>query len=101
MVVQLNLFGDEEVTDFDGEVMAERDMMLRWGILFTPTVMFMPEKAPENGTAAEAAVATMPGAFGKFTSLNLFRWVRAKGYEGDEPFQRYHIRMFNERKKSN
>ena len=91
-VVQMNLFGDEEVTDFDGEALPEKEMAQRWGVVFTPTILFMPEAAPAEGTAASASVATMPGAFGKWTTLNMFRWVRAKGYDGDEHFQKYHAR---------
>ena len=44
-----------------------------------------------------AAVVTMPGAFGKGTTLDLLNWVLEHGYEGDEPFQKYHARMINER----
>ena len=46
-VVQLNLHGDIEVTDFDGETLSEKDMARKWGILFTPTVMFLPEEVAE------------------------------------------------------
>ena len=95
-VVQMNLFGDEEVTDFDGEAMAEKEMARRWGVVFTPTILFMPDDAPEGGTAAAAAVSVMPGAFGKHTTLNVFRWVHEKGYDGDEHFQKYHARKFAE-----
>lgn len=101
MVVQINMFGDEEVTDFDGESLPEKEMVRRWNVLFTPTVLFMPETPPEDGTAAAAAVATMPGAFGKSTALDMYTWVLEKGYEGDEPFQKYHARMIEERQASN
>lgn len=93
MVVQYNMFGDEEVTDTDGQVLPEKQMVAKWGYLFTPTLVFMPEEVPEGKSAAQAAVATMPGAFGKWTFLNMFRWVREKGYQTDEPFQKYHARM--------
>lgn len=96
IVVQMNLFGDEEVTDFDGEAMAEKDMAKRWGVVFTPTILFMPENAPESGTAAQAAVAVMPGAFGKGTSKHMFQWVAEKGYESEEHFQKYHARKLSE-----
>ena len=95
-VVQYNMFGDEEVTDLDGEVLTEKTAARKWGYVFTPTLMFLPEDAPEGMTAAEAAVATMPGAFGKWTFLNMFRWVAEKGYEGEEHFQKYHARIINE-----
>ncbi|MEM1343405.1 MAG: thioredoxin family protein, partial [Pseudomonadota bacterium] len=61
VVVQLNMFGDEEVTDLDGEVMSEREAVRRWAVAFTPTVLFLPEEAAEETTVAEAAVEKMPG----------------------------------------
>jgi len=96
-VIQINMFGDVEVTDLDGTVMSEKDMVRRWGLLFTPTMIFLPEEAGEGATATQSAVATMPGAFGKSTTLDLLTWVRDKGYDGDEPFQKYHARMIEER----
>lgn len=96
MVVQYNMFGDEEVTDLDGEVLTEKTAARKWGYVFTPTIVFLPEEAPEGGTVAQAAVATMPGAFGKWTFLNMFRWVNEKGYESGEHFQHYHARIIAE-----
>lgn len=93
VVVQYNMFGDEEVTDLDGEAMTERQAIRRWGFAFTPTIVFLPEEAPGDGTVAQVAVQVMPGAFGKWTVLDMFRWVREKGYEGDEHFQKYHARQ--------
>ncbi len=96
VVVQMNLWGSEDVTDLDGEVMVEKDMARRWGIVFTPTVLFLPDEIPEGGLASEAAVAVMPGAFGKWTTLHMFQWVHEKGYEGEEHFQKYHARLIEE-----
>ena len=95
-VVQYNMFGDEEVTDLDGETLTEKTAARRWGLVFTPTMVFLPEEVPQSGTVADAAVAVMPGAFGKWTFLNMFRWVREKGYAGDEHFQTYHARKLQE-----
>lgn len=98
-VVQLNLHGDIEVTDFDGESLSEKDMARKWRVLFTPNIVFLPEEVPEGVNAAEAAVAIMPGAFGKGTSIDMFTWVAEKRYELDngEDFQRYHARRIQER----
>ncbi|WP_320177541.1 thioredoxin family protein [Roseovarius pacificus] len=98
-VVQLNLHGDREVTDLDGETMAEKNLLRKWGILFTPTVIFLPEEAPEGTTAQQAAVAVMPGAFQQGTTLDMYTWVNEKRYEmeNDEDFQRYHARRIKER----
>ena len=98
-VVQLNLHGDVEVTDFDGETLSEKAMARKWGILFTPTMMFLPEEVEEGLTAQQSAVAAMPGAFGKGTTLDMLTWVAEKRYalDSDEDFQRYHARMIQER----
>lgn len=96
-VVQINMFGDVEVTDFDGETMSEKDMVTRWNANFTPTLMFFPPAVAEDVTANQAAAVTMPGAFGRSTTLNLLNWVTEAGYQGEESFQRYHARILQER----
>lgn len=98
-VVQLNLHGDTDVTDFDGEVLSEKDIARRWNVLFTPTILFLPEEVDEGLTAQQAAVAVMPGAFGPGTTLDMFTWVAEKRYllDNGEDFQRYHARRIQER----
>ncbi|WP_281858732.1 thioredoxin family protein [Litoreibacter halocynthiae] len=98
-VVQLNLHGDTEVTDFDGEVLTEKAAARKWGLLFTPSILFMPEEVEDSQSAQAAAVAVMPGAFGVGTTLDMFTWVNEKRYEldSDEDFQRYHARRIQER----
>ncbi|MDF1670804.1 MAG: thioredoxin family protein [Roseovarius sp.] len=98
-MVQLNLHGDTEVVDFDGEVLSEKNAARKWGLLFTPSILFLPEEIAEGQNAAQAAVALMPGAFGPGTTLDMFTWVHEKRYdlEGDEDFQRYHARRIQER----
>ena len=101
--IQLELQGraiqpvrDEEVTDLDGKALVEKTAARRWSVVFTPTLIFLPETAPDGMTVAQAAVATMPGAFGKQTFLHMFQWVHEKGYETDEHFQKYHARKLDE-----
>lgn len=98
IVVQYNLFGDEEVTDLDGDVLTEKTAARKWRVVYTPTIMFLPEDPVLDKDTAKAAVSTMPGAFGKGTTLHMFQWVKEKGYEGDEHFQKYHARKLAERK---
>jgi len=97
-VVQYNLYGDEEVVDLDGSKLTEKTAARKWGVVFTPTILFMPEKAVAQLNAKQAAVAAMPGAFAKGTFLDMFTWVREKRYETDEDFQRYHARRIRERR---
>jgi thioredoxin-related protein len=97
-VVQFNLHGATEVTDFDGEVLSERDMARKWGLLFTPTMLFLPKEVDQT-PAPQAAVAMMPGAFGVGTTLDMMTWVNEERYlnQDEEDFQRYHARMIQER----
>ena len=99
-VIQLNLHGDLEVVDFDGDTLTEKQIARKWGILFTPSVIFLPEEVEEGKTAVQSAVAMMPGAFGRGTTLDMFTWVNEKRYalDSDEDFQRYHARRINERR---
>ena len=43
--------------------------------MFTPTILFMPERWTRGRARGEAAVATMPGAFEAGTTLDLLTWV--------------------------
>lgn len=95
-VVQINMFGDVEVTDFDGEALPEKDMVRKWGALFTPMLMFFPEQVSDDKPANQVTVAQMPGAFGRHTTFNLLNWIVEKGYEGEESFQKYHARKLAE-----
>jgi len=95
-VVQINMFGDVEVIDFDGTALAEKDMVRRWNALFTPMMIFMPSDVADDATAMSGAAAAMPGAFGKWTTLNLLNWIADEGYAGDEAFQRYHARVLQD-----
>ena len=92
-VVQINLHGSTEITDFDGETLTEAKMARKWGMLFTPTMIFMSKEVGEDKTAPQAAVAMVPGAFGPYTTYNMLQWVLEEGYNNpEEDFQRYHAR---------
>jgi len=100
-VVQLNLHGDLEVTDFDGEVLSEKDIARKWRILFTPSFMFLPENIDAKLDAAQASVAVMPGAFSAGMTFDLLTWVgNTKLYDTEEEgdFQRYHAKQFKLRR---
>ena len=73
--MQLNLHGDLEVTDFDGEVLSEKAMARKWNILFTPTVLYLPQEVDDGLTATEASISFMP-ALGRLTTLDMLTWVR-------------------------
>ena len=98
-IVQLDLWGAREVTDFDGQKMPEKKLAERWGVLFTPTIVFFREDLAEirGQWGPPLEVARMSLGFGANTFIDLFGWVRTKIYEQDRNFQRYHVARMAER----
>lgn len=90
-ILQLNLWGDREVKDFDGQVMAEKDLARKYRVNFTPTMQFFPENAAElqGKKGEEVEVARMPGYFRNFHFLAMFEYVWDKRYAKGQDFQRY------------
>jgi Thioredoxin-like domain len=101
-IVQLDLFGAREVTDFDGTKMSEAKLAERWGVMFTPTVVFLKDPLPADLKAwgQTLEVTRMSLGFGPATFYDLFTWVRAKVYERDRNFQRFHVARMAERGQS-
>jgi thioredoxin-related protein len=98
-IVQLDLWGSRDVTDFDGTKLTEKKLAERWGVMFTPTIVFFKEdiaaQAAKWGPPLE--VARLPLGFGPATFIDLFAWVRGRVYEKDPNFQRFHIGRMAER----
>lgn len=95
-IVQINMFGDLEVIDFDGEVLTEKEAIQKWGVMFTPTIFFFPEEVTEEAPANDVAVAYVPGALSRGMFYNMLSWVLDHGYDSDENFQKYHARILSE-----
>lgn len=91
VVLQLNLWGDREVTDFDGEVLTEKNLANKYAVLFTPTLQFFPESTEKVGgkPGQEAEVLRIPGYFKPFHFFFLFHYAHDKGYEAQPNFQRW------------
>jgi len=89
-ILQLDLFGSREVTDFDGREVTERDLARRYAIAFTPTIQFLPADvaAVAGKTGRTIEVARMPGYFrpGHFEAM--FAYVHERAYERGS-FQAY------------
>ncbi len=97
--VQINLHGDTEIVDADGDVLSEKAATRKWGVLFTPTMIFFPGGLDESKSAAGQAAMVVPGAFKPGTTNDLMTWVIEERYlnQEEEDFQRYHARMIRER----
>jgi thioredoxin-related protein len=82
-ILQLNIIGSREVTDFDGEKLSEKRMAEKYGVRFTPTFQFFPESV--SGLAQkkprEREVARGQGYLEPQHFLALFRFVSERAYE--------------------
>lgn len=92
-IVQLDLWGSRDVTDFDGTKLPEKKLAERWGVLFTPTIVFLKDdiSALKGQWGQPLEVARMNLGIGAYTFYDMFTWVRARIYEKDRNFQRFHI----------
>jgi thioredoxin-related protein len=82
-VLQLNIIGSRKVTDFDGAELSEKAMAAKYGVRFTPTFQFFPERAGslKGQEPAKREVARLPGYMRPDDFLAMFRYVREKAYE--------------------
>lgn len=71
-VMTMNMFGEVEVTDFDGEKLAEKDLAHKHKVQFTPTTIFFDADGRE--------VFRMPGYFKPYYYLAGFVFAAEKGY---------------------
>ena len=74
-VLQLDLFGAREVTDFDGKKLSEAKLAERWGVMFTPTVVFFKDELPAD-KAAWGPALEVTRMKSRLWRCNLLRLVR-------------------------
>jgi thioredoxin-related protein len=82
-ILQLNIIGAREVTDFDGEKMTEKRLAQKYGVRSTPTFQFFRERSadlasrkPRQREAARAQGYLLPEQF-----LAMFKFVSERAYE--------------------
>ena len=82
-ILQLNVLGAREVTDFDGAKLSEKALAEKYGVRFTPTFQFFPPstaglagKKPREREVTRAHGYLPPPRF-----LAMFRFVAEKAYE--------------------
>ncbi len=82
-ILQLNIIGSREVTDFDGEKLSEKRFAAKYGIRGTPTFQFFPESAAglAGKKPMQREVARLHGYVEPAPFLATFRYVAERGYE--------------------
>jgi thioredoxin-related protein len=82
-ILQLNIVGSREVTDFDGQKVPEKQMAQKYGVRYTPTLQFFPESAAGLGSKSprEREVARSVGYREPAPFLATFRYVAERAYD--------------------
>jgi thioredoxin-related protein len=82
-ILQLNIIGDREVTDFDGERLSEKRMAEKYGVRGTPTVQFFPDATAglQSRAPREREVFRMQGYLQPKDFRTMFAFVADRGYE--------------------
>ncbi|MDP4024681.1 thioredoxin family protein [Methylobacterium sp. NEAU 140] len=82
-ILQLNIIGAREVTDFDGETLTEKRFAEKYGIRFTPSLQFFPtEDASLAGKRPrEREVLRMQGYVAPADFRRTFAFVAERAYE--------------------
>ena len=82
-LLQLNIIGAREVTDFDGEKLTEKRMAEKYGVRSTPTFQFFAERAAGLGALQprEREVARAQGYLEPSAFQAMFRFVSDRAYE--------------------
>jgi thioredoxin-related protein len=82
-VLQLNMIGSREVTDFDGEKLSEKRIAEKYGVRYSPTFQFFPDhvsglaqKKPREREVVRAQGYLEPQHF-----LSMFRFVAERAYD--------------------
>lgn len=98
-VLQINLWGDKEVTDFDGTKTTEKKLAARWGVIFTPTTIFFKDDLTGlDGKSGRDLEVVRFNQVGPGTFYDMFVWVKHRIYKKDPNFQRFHIERINQRR---
>lgn len=90
-MIQLNLWGDREVVDFDGEITTEKKLARKYRIQFTPTMQFFSKAqgAATKSSLKDSEVWRIMGYWKPFHFMNTFVYVQENGYIEQPNFQRW------------
>jgi thioredoxin-related protein len=83
-ILQLNVLGSLKVTDFDGEVLTEKQLAAKYGVHFTPTIQFFEGTAEslKQHSGQQREAIRIPGYLRPDDFLDVFRYVAQKGDSG-------------------
>jgi thioredoxin-related protein len=79
-ILPLNIIGSRKVTDFDGEELPEKLLAAKYGVKFTPTIQFFPEKLDglKDMKPQAREVIRIPGYLRPDDFFDVFKFVQQK-----------------------
>ena len=82
-ILQLNIIGSREVTDFDGSKLSEKALAQKYGVRYTPTIQFFPDTMAGLAakTPKEREITRIQGYLAPAAFLTMFRFVAERAYE--------------------
>jgi thioredoxin-related protein len=88
-ILQLNILGSREVTDFDGEKLSEKKFAQKYGVRGVPVFQFFPDSAADlaQKPPREREVARGQGYIDPQPFLAMFRFVADRSYDKGELLQ--------------
>ena len=88
-ILQLNIVGSRDVTDFDGEKLSEKTFARKYDVRAVPTFQFFPDKAAglADKVPRQREVARAQGYIEPQPFLDVFRFVADRDYEKGKVLQ--------------
>lgn len=82
--LDINMWGDRDVTDFDGQVLSEKQLAAKHKVWFTPTILFFDDTGKQ--------VLRVNGYYPPHQFLAALQYVAGK-HEGKQSFREYYAKL--------
>ena len=81
LVVQMDLWGEDAVTGFDGTKMNEAQLARKWGVTTTPTTVVFNAGNPSATSYQQAEIFRLPGYLEAFEYFSVLDYFASGAYE--------------------
>ncbi len=88
VIVQVDMWGDRNVTDFDGEVLREEQLSDKWQVQYTPTTLVFKRASTPINSRKEAETFRLPGYLKPFYYMAALEFLISDAYI-DQRFQSF------------
>jgi len=85
-IIQLDLYGSREITDFDGEKLSEKEYARKLGVRATPTMLFYKDDGDATGGGNDAVAWKVAGYLEPEPFVNAFAYANRRAFKGGGDF---------------